>query len=155
LVWNPDQASKTVIRAGAGIFKAQPLLNNVLRVYSNPNAPTRFTFATADVNALGLKYPMSNEDFLKLLATRTVPSGYSVVDPNYRNPYSVQWTFDVQRQLTPTLALQSAYVGNKGLKIVASHNINLPDRNTGNRPYPDALQSSWNNNSDFSYYHAW
>src|SRR5262249_28388357 len=50
---------------------------------------------------------------------------------------------------------QTAYVGNKGLKIVAQHNINLPDRNTGNRPYPDALQSTWNNNSDFSYYHAW
>src|SRR5262249_30220390 len=90
-VWNPDKANKTVIRSGAGIFKAQPLLNNVLRVYSDPKAPTRFTFSTADVTALGLIYPMSNDDFLKLISTRTVPAGYGLIDPHYRNPYSVQW----------------------------------------------------------------
>src|SRR5207244_3207821 len=78
-----------------------------------------------------------------------------VFDPNYHNPYSAQWTFDIQRKLAPTLVLQTGYVGNKGLKIVSNHNINLPDRVTGIRPYPDALQSGWNNNSDFSYYHAW
>ena len=38
--------------------------------------------------------------------------------------------------------------------IMSPHNTDLPDRTTGDRPYPNDLQSSWLNNSDFSYYHA-
>jgi hypothetical protein len=57
--------------------------------------------------------------------------------------------------LSRTLVLQTGYVGNKGLRISAAHNLNLPDRVSGIRPFPDALQSQWMNNSDFSYYHAW
>jgi hypothetical protein len=77
-----------------------------------------------------------------------------VVDPNYRNPYSVQWTLNVQRQLTKSLLIETTYTGNKGLKIASPHNIDLPDRLTGNRPFPNALQSSFLTNSDFSNYHA-
>ncbi|MCX6633970.1 MAG: TonB-dependent receptor [Acidobacteria bacterium] len=153
--WAPARDGKTVVRGGVGVFAAQPLLNNFTLVYTDPKVPSRFNLATSDINSLGLKYPIGNENFLKILTTRNVPAGYSLVDPNYRNPYSVQWSFDVQRQLTPTLAIQTGYVGNKGLKIAAAHNINLPDRLTGNRSFPDALQSQWLNNSDFSYYHAW
>jgi hypothetical protein len=46
-------------------------------------------------------------------------------------------------------------VGNKGLKITASHNFNLPDRVTGAFPFPQSLQIGWRNQSDFSYYHGW
>jgi len=153
--WNPDKSHKTVIRSGVGVFLAQPLLNNFESVYASASLPTRLNFSQADVTNLGLKYPMTNDDILKLFGSQTVPVGYNVVDPNYRNPYSVQWSLDVQRQLTPSLALETGYVGNKGLKIFSPHNINLPDRNTGIRPFPNALQSQWGNNSDFSYYHAW
>jgi hypothetical protein len=152
--WNPGGRQKWVVRGGAGIFTAQPLANNFELVYSAPNLPTRLTFASSDVAALGLKYPMTNDDILKLFGTQTVPVGYPVIDPNYRNPYSGQWTIDVQREVTSSLMLDVAYVGNKGLKIAAPHNIDLPDRTTGVRPYPNALQSQWVNNSDFSYYHA-
>lgn len=152
--WTPGGSERWVIRSGFGVFLAQPLLNNLELVYSAPNLPTRINFAASDIAKLGLKYPMTNGDILTLFGTTTVPVGYNVVDPNYRNPYSLQWSFDVQRQLTRGLALEAAYVGNKGLKIFAPHNINLPDRLTGDRPYPDALQSSWGTNSDFSYYHA-
>jgi hypothetical protein len=98
---------------------------------------------------------MTNDDILKLFGNQNVPVGYNVVDPNYRNPYSVQWTLNLQRQLTPSVAIETGYVGNKGLKIFSPHNINLPDRTTGVRPFPNALQSQYGNNSDFSYYHAW
>ena len=155
ITWTPDRAGKTVIRSGFGVFVAQPLLNNFTLVYTDPKAPSRFNLSASDVASLGLKYPLTNKDFLAIISSRNVPAGYSLVDPNYRNPYSLQWSLDIQRQLTPTLAFQTGYVGNKGLKIVAAHNINLPDRDTGLRPYPDALTSGWANNSDFSYYHAW
>src|SRR5262249_20833916 len=153
--WTPGTKGKTVIRSGAGVFVAQPLLNSLLNVYSDPKLPSRFNLATSDINNFGIKYPLGNADFLKLFQTRNVPAGYGVIDPHYRNPYSVQWTLDIQRQLSPTTVFQTGYVGNKGLKIAAAHNLNLPDRDTGVRPFPDALQSGYLNNSDFSYYHAW
>ena len=152
--WNPDGHQKWVVRSGAGIFLAQPLVNNFEMVYSSPDLPTRLTFAKSDVTALGLKYPMTNADILKLFGSQTVPVGYPLVDPDYRNPYSAQWTMDVQRRVTDTLMLDVAYVGNKGLKIASPHKINLADRASGVRPYSNVLESQWLNNSDFSYYHA-
>jgi hypothetical protein len=152
--WNPDNRQQWVLRGGFGVFLAQPLLDNFEEVYSTPNLPTRLTFAASDIASLGLRYPMNNDDLLALFGARTVPVGYPVVDPNYRNPYSLQWTMDVERQLTPSLMLDVGYVGNKGLKILSPHNINQPDRITGVRPFPNDLQSTWLTNSDFSYYHA-
>ena len=120
--YSPGKSQKTVIRSGAGLFTAQPLLNNFTLVYSDPKNPSRFNLAASDIATLGLKYPMTNTDFQSILASRTVPSGYSGVDPNYRNPYSAQWSFDIQRQIGSTWAFQTGYVGNKGLKIAAAHN---------------------------------
>jgi len=153
--WSPGGSARIVIRGGAGIFTAQPLLNNFTQVYSNPQVPSRSDIGASDIRALGLAYPLNNAVFADILAQKSVPAGYGVVDPNYRNPYSAQWTLDIQRQFGSSFAFQTGYVGNKGLKIAAAHNINLPDRITGLRPYPQALQSSYLNNSDFSYYHAW
>jgi hypothetical protein len=135
--WSVDSQQKWVIRGGSGIFTAQPLASNFELVYSSPTLPTRLNFAASDSATLGLKYPMTNDDILKLYGTTSnLPIGYPVVDPNYRNPYSAQWTMDVQRQLTSSLMIDAAYVGNKGLKIMSPHNTDLPDRTTGIRPLP-------------------
>jgi hypothetical protein len=152
--WNPDNHQRWVIRGGAGIFLAEPLLDNFEEVYSSPSLPTRLTFAASQIASLGLRYPMTNDDILKLFGTTTVPVGYPVVDPGYRNPYSAQWTLDTQHMLTSSLMLDVAYVGNKGLKILMPHNVNQPDRTTGGLPYSNDLQSVWLNNSGFSFYHA-
>jgi hypothetical protein len=117
--------------------------------------PNRYIFQGADLNTFNLRYPMNNEDAVRLVRGLNIPRGYGVVDPNNRDPYSLQWSFDIQRQLANDWAFQTGYVGNKGLKITASHNFNLPDRVTGVRPFPNALQFGWRNQSDFSYYHAW
>lgn len=154
--WGLDQNSHTVVRAGFGVTVAPPNLRNFSSlIYRNPDIPFRFDFTGSDITRLNLRYPVSNESMEALLIGRDVPRGYGVFDPNNRNPYTVQWTVDVQRQITPTLAFQTGYAGNKGLKVIASHGINLPDRITGVRPYPNALESGWRNASDFSYYHAW
>ncbi len=154
--WSVDKASKTVLRGGAGITVAPPNLRNFASlVYRSPGIPFRFDFTGSDITSLGLRYPVTNDAVAQLVERRDVPKGYGVFDPNNRNPYSVQWTFDIQRQITPAMVFQTGYVGNKGLKIIASHTNNLPDRITGLRPYPGSLESGWKNGSDFSYYHGW
>jgi hypothetical protein len=38
-------------------------------------------------------------------------------DPNYKDPYSQQWHFEVQRQLTQTMVVTAAYVGSKNGRL--------------------------------------
>lgn len=155
--WSLDSRQRTVVRAGAGIFVAPPNLRALAGlVYHDPNVPTRYRFeSAADITRYRLAYPMTNAAAAKIVSALDVPRGYNVVDPNNRDPYSAQWSFDIQRQLGRDLGFQTGYVGNKGLKITATHNFNLPDRLTGLRPFPQSLQIQWRNQSDFSYYHAW
>jgi outer membrane receptor protein involved in Fe transport len=154
--WSLDRTSRTVIRGGAGITVAPPNLRNFSGlVYRSPQIPFRFDFTGPDITNLGLRYPVTNDGVAQIIATRDVPKGYAVFDPNNRDPYSVQWSFDIQRQISPTMVFQTGYVGNKGLKVIASHTYNLPDRITGIRPFPNSLESGWRNASDFSYYHGW
>jgi hypothetical protein len=52
-------------------------------------------------------------------------------DPNIKNPYSEQWNFGVQRQLSPSLALRADYVGS------SSHRTNVGGQyNTALTPGP-------------------
>jgi len=38
-------------------------------------------------------------------------------DPNYKDPYSQQWHLEIQRELTPTMAVTAAYVGSKNGRL--------------------------------------
>ncbi|MCS7025071.1 MAG: TonB-dependent receptor [Bryobacteraceae bacterium] len=155
--WSVDRSQRTVIRSGFGVFVAPPNLRALSGlVYAEPNIPTRYRFqSAADITRFNLRYPMSNEQAAVIVRGLDVPRGYNVVDPNNRDPYSMQWSFDIQRQIGKSLTFQTGYVGNRGLKITASHNFNLPDRITGVSPFPQSLQIGWRNQSDFSYYHGW
>lgn len=155
--YNVDRSQRTVVRAGFGMFVAPPNLRALSGlVYADPNIPTRYRFQSAgDITRFNLRYPMNNEQAAGIVQGLDVPRGYNVVDPNNRDPYSLQWSFDIQRQLGKDFTFQTGYVGNKGLKITASHNFNLPDRITGVAPFPQSLQIGWRNQSDFSYYHGW
>lgn len=151
-----DEGQRTVIRSGFGMFVAPPNLRALSGLVSaDPNVPTRYRFQGNDITRYNLLYPMNNEDAAKIVTNLSVPRGYTVVDPNNRDPYSLQWSFDIQRQLANNWGFQTGYVGNKGLKITATHNYNLPDRITGLQPFPQFLQFGWRNQSDFSYFHSW
>ncbi|MFZ5927252.1 MAG: carboxypeptidase regulatory-like domain-containing protein [Acidobacteriota bacterium] len=156
VVWGLDRDSRTVIRTGFGVTLAQPDLRNFASMmYTSPEIPFRFRFTGSDLTRLGLKYPVNNRDLLEIMRTTDVPRGYNIYEPKNRNPYAMHWTFDLQRQLTGTLALQTGYVGNKGLKILMPVLNNFPDRITGTRPFPEALDSEYDVGADFSWYHAW
>jgi hypothetical protein len=154
--WSLGEKSNTVIRGGFGMSVAPPNL----RVFSDmafysADVPNRFDFTGSDITRLNLKYPMTNEQGLALLKQTTVPRGYPFVDENNPNPYVLQWNLSIQRQLTSRMVLETGYVGNKGLKILMAHNLNLPDRITNVRPFPQSLASTYTDAMDNSWYHAW
>jgi hypothetical protein len=154
--WTVDSANRNVIRAGIGFAYAPMNLRTFASShYLNPDLPFRFNFAPADITALNLRYPLTNEQVANFVIGRPVPRAYVTTYPKIQNPYNVQWTFDYQRQLTPSLTVQTGYVGNKALKVSMTHNMNVPDFVTGIRPFPGTLQFTYRDDADFSYYHAW
>ncbi len=81
--------------------------------------------ARADITRLNLKYPVTNAQMLPVVRNENVPRAFEIFAEDNPNPYTMQWTLDIQRQLSPTLVFQTGYVGNKGLKISQSHTFNL------------------------------
>jgi len=83
-------------------------------------------------------------------------------DPNQRSPYVQQLNFGIQRELTPNLLLDVAYVGNKGTKFPGLRNINAATvienangtQSAGPRPYARFGDIQWMENRVLSNYHS-
>jgi hypothetical protein len=154
--WSPDQEGKSVIRAGLGMTVAPMGLRQfyTLAAY-DPQIVFRYRFAGSDITRLNLLYPITNQQMISKVRTEVVPRSFQIFDEDNPNPYSVQWTFDVQRQVSSSLTVQTGYVGTRGVKITMNHRTNQPDRITGIRPFPNVLESLQRDASDTSQYHAW
>jgi len=156
IAWGMGKDQKTVVRSGFGMSVA-PLDLGSAGTWAKiaVDIPSRVQFTGSDITNFKLKYPLSNTQGLEIMRTTSAPRAYSGFDENNRNPYTMQWTLDVQRALTPTLVVQSGYVGNKGVKIIMYHRYNEPDRITNVRPFPQYTQSTWVDAGDSSWYHGW
>src|SRR5436309_12490073 len=67
----------------------------------------------------------------------------------------MNYTLGIQRALTPSLVLESAFVGTRGVKFVMVRTFKLVDRITGIRPNPGDIQGSYNDNSQQTNYNSW
>ncbi|MBI3697239.1 MAG: TonB-dependent receptor [Acidobacteria bacterium] len=128
LAYRPS--AKWVVRLGAGVYNNINQINN-LTVITNPARVFRVQFVGDAANPLGLTlknaYPIGREAAEPPLTVQAVP-------PDRVNAYNAQWSAAVQRQLTPSTALELAYVGSQ-----TSHLDNT--RNTNNAPpAPGAVQ---------------
>jgi hypothetical protein len=130
---------KTVLRAGIGVSYT-PFEDNT---YINNNYPTKGNIgavqgASAYTQAFYNGSQLSFESGLPVPAPQPVPSNgiYSVAalgfngstedyfPTNYKNPHVIAWNFSVQQQLPAHFTLDVAYVGNHGVDMGASENIN-------------------------------
>jgi hypothetical protein len=50
---------------------------------------------------------------------------------NLRTPYVITWNFDLQRAITPNLSLDLAYLGNHGVRLYGTNDINVPATGSG------------------------
>src|SRR6202030_1527786 len=73
------------------------------------------------------------------VGTAPIPGAYLVENP-YRNPYIMQWNFNIQQQLSPSLGLTAGYVGAKGTHLMMTYDDNAPQPTPAFtqslRPYP-------------------
>jgi hypothetical protein len=158
--YNVAGKGKTVVRGGFGILFSGQIPGALwAHTQPTPTAPFRFNFIRADVIRLGLKWPTYNDDLIRVIESETRARGwintFSVVDPKLQNPYTMQFTFGVQREITKDLAIETAYVGNRGVKFLMQRWMNEPDRITGLRPNPILNVNYYVDATQQSFYSSW
>jgi hypothetical protein len=140
---------KTVLRGGYGIFY-DTIFTNIIdnEAAGSPNAvsgtllgaPATRGLANA-TGLIGQVSPLLNP----LSAVSTIAS-------NLRNPMTHQWNFNVQRELPWDMSLNVAYVGNRGIRLLANDELN-PGIN-GVRENPLRGPITLRDNSGDSIYHG-
>jgi hypothetical protein len=141
LAWDMFGTGRTILRAGAGVIYEIPHIS----LYISQNSAEALGLATIPSGANGIAVPGGNitagvvsPDLnwtvagpvfgdiptTKLTCDSSTPCSVLGVDRNIRTPYVINWNLNLQHQLTNTLALQMAYVGNRGIKLYSVRNIN-------------------------------
>jgi hypothetical protein len=128
LAWDPFKDRKTSLRAAYAIFVDQPITNVVVGTTGNPPLANPLTFT-------GLVSLESAID----LATAVGLAPMSV-DRGFRNASVQSWNLNLQRELSPGLAVLVGYFGSKGDHLTLARNINQPIG--GIRPFPVISPSS-------------
>lgn len=113
LAWQPRSGGSTVIRGGFGLFFENIQGNDIYDVAPNPpfsNSPQLF-----------------NVNFTSPGGTAAInPSNIETYDPRYLQPYSEQWSFGLEREMSPRTLLSLMYVGSRSVHQNIDRNTNQP-----------------------------
>ncbi|HUQ95421.1 MAG TPA: TonB-dependent receptor, partial [Bryobacteraceae bacterium] len=112
LAWDMFGSSRNVIRMGAGVYYSDNPLRGLTLITRPPSRPASLVLSRGD--SPNLRYPVDpfNIDPALLIA----PVSRTIIDPHHRTTYAVLWSFDYQRQITPSTAATIGYIGNHGVK---------------------------------------
>jgi outer membrane receptor protein involved in Fe transport len=158
--YNPDGQGKTALRGGFGVmFTTNTADMGWFATAIGRNIPSRQDFDPALISRFGIKYPMFNENFFDFVLQQSKESQrtnvFQMFDPKLQVPYTMQYSFDIQRQITPTLMLSTGVTGTRGVKLILFRAANRVDRITGLRPNPNLSQPYYTDNSQSLTYWAW
>jgi hypothetical protein len=155
--YTPSDSGDFVLRGGYGItFQAVDPQNVEQGVVRSPYQPTVFSYTRAEAAAYGMKFPLTREfvnSTTKDLSGDTPRIGIRY-NPDIRPSYAMNYTLGIQRALAPTLVLEAAYVGTRGVKFYMSRRYNLADRLTGVKPNPNDVNSEYRDDSQQTVYHS-
>jgi hypothetical protein len=151
LAWSVDQRAETVVSAGFGIF-----LNQWAYSVQQSLAQTLpFFFAKTVNSAADAVQPAFTTDTALLMPANGTVSG-STMSHDYRTEYAKNVTIGIQRQLTPTSAVDVSYLGSWIVGADSSTVLNVPLPGAGpigpRRPVPQLSSTTairWDGYSTF------
>jgi hypothetical protein len=123
LAWSPI-GSKTVLRAGAGIYND---LEDALGYRTDQNAPFNPSYTipnlTLDKFPLGLPIVPVSAGTASPTGTKLAPGG---VDPNMKTPTVISYSLKIEREITPDTSVSVGYIGSHGYHELLSIDQNIP-----------------------------
>jgi hypothetical protein len=146
VAWKPSGSSKTVIRGGVGLFSTN-YTDGIAGTFAN-QVPNKFapsgltagniglatdptssayaaqTSANAFFSGFASGYTLSQIQAAVAPAKFSIPSIYSS-PATYKAPKDIEWSFEIEQQLTSHSALTASYVGNHGYNLAETVNDNV------------------------------
>lgn len=133
IVWNPME--KLVIRAAYGIFFGHAS-SQLTAVAAEPWVrTTSFNNPPSFSNPFGTEEPIDpNVNVAPSDFKFSAAPGFSVMDPNFRNPMTQSMNFGIEQQLTQNLLIRATYVGTIGQHLEIGRALNpaiyIPGKST-------------------------
>jgi hypothetical protein len=111
--------SKTVIRAGGGIYYGTQDANPLLKLAQS--LPTTYN-QTLTFNAYVPQNPNLNVFAPAIVGGQAIQA--ASIDPHQGTPYSPQWSFNIQRTVAPDTVLEAGYLGTSGIHLEQNVQVN-------------------------------
>jgi hypothetical protein len=117
LAWSLN--TKTVIRVGAGIYYATQDGNTLLKLAQT--LPTTYN-QTLTFNAYTPQATLATVFGPTIVGSAAIQA--AALDLHQGTPYSPQWSFNIQRSLTPDTVIEIGYLGTAGIHLEQNVQIN-------------------------------
>ncbi len=153
--YDPTAGGLTVIRGGLSVMFTPFVGGMMKQAVGSRTVPFRSIFSKIEAEQAGLKFPVYADQARTYLESRNQPAIFSVFDPHIQNPYTVNVYLGIQRSLTSTLVLETAFVGNRGIKYPLHRVFNQVDRVSGVRPNSTIGEGYYVDNSQNTLYTSW
>jgi hypothetical protein len=160
VAYNPDGRGNTVISGGWGLMfqPLEPQILESMQIGTISGIRAISTFSAVQASALGLRYPIYNEDMRAFLMATTTPGPFTSVgplfDPHIQGPYAQTYTVGIQRALSTSAVVNVAYLGTRGSHFRRLRTYNQPDRLTGLPPNLNLSTSSYLDDSQETRYNS-
>ena len=139
--WDPTGSAKFSVRGGFGLFHQQILqwayLSSVFRstpfalraslrenIHDEDNCGTEITNGVSCNGIYVHDFPTNLRALSKTHPAVLFPNMDPVSDPN--QPYQMQWSLTLQREITPSTALTVTYAGSRGVHLGRNADHNRP-----------------------------
>jgi hypothetical protein len=127
--WSLD--SKTVIRAGAGIYYGTQDDNTLLKLAQS--LPTTYN-QTLTLNAYVPSVTLASAFSPAVVGTASITA--AAIDLHQGTPYTPEWSFNIQRTLPRNFVVEVGYLGNAGVHLEQNVQVNNSMPGTAvKRPY--------------------
>ena len=128
--WDPFKDGKLSVRGAYAILTQAPTTNIVSPLSANPPFAIPIS-ANSATNAISIENPQQ--------AVAGTSLGPTAINSGFSDMYAQDWNLSVQKEFTPSLGLEVAYVGTKGTHTQLIENRNQPFVTNGfyasTRPY--------------------